>query len=337
MRAAQWASPGAFDPAKAGLIGQSGAFLAAVERLCKLRASEAPVMICGETGTGKELFARALHYCGPRRAYPFIPVNCAALPDQLVENELFGHEKGAYTGAVDRRAGLVAEGAGGTLFLDEVDSLSAHAQAALLRFLQDATYRPIGAGRMRTVDTRIVAATNADLTLAVERERFRSDLFYRLNVIVLRIPPLRERVDDIILLARHILDALGRRYDSEAKQLSPAAADILVRCPWPGNVRELENRLHRAHVLTEGARIEPADLDDLPASHHNGAATESEPTFAEARTSAIAGFERSYLVRLLVKTHGNVSEASRLAGKERRTFRRLLTRYGINRRSFEAP
>jgi DNA-binding NtrC family response regulator len=334
LRAAQDQSPGLFDSGTAGLIGQSDAFLAVLERLGRLCASEAPVLICGETGTGKELFARALHYAGKRRGFPFIPVNCAALPDQLVENELFGHEKGAYTGAADRRLGLVAEAAGGTLFLDEVDSLSAHAQAALLRFLQDATYRPLGGGSMRIADTRIIAATNADLAGAVEGQRFRPDLFYRLSVIVLRIPPLRERGDDIILLAHHILGMLGRRYGCAARQLSPAAADMLVRCPWPGNVRELENRLHRAHVLSEGPQIEPADLDDVPAQV---AAIDDQTSFAEARIRAIASFERGYLIRLLARTRGNISAASRLACKERRTFRRLLTRHGIDRRSFEAP
>jgi DNA-binding NtrC family response regulator len=326
-----------FDAAQMGLIGRSDAFRAVVEQLAKVRMSEAPVMLCGETGTGKELFARALHHSGPRRRFPFIPLNCAALPDQLVENELFGHEKGAYTGAVDRRTGLLVEASGGTLFLDEVDSLSPHAQAALLRFLQDATYRPLGGGQTHTADTRIVAATNIDLAAAVAEQRFRSDLFYRLNVIALRIPPLRARGEDVVLIACHILAALARRYGCQPKRLTQAALAALLRDTWPGNVRELENRLHRAQVMVEGDCIDAEDVADAPGFGEPCGTAESDETFAKARGRAIVLFERSYLTRLLTRTRGNVSEASRCAGKERRAFRRLLDKHGIDRRNFMTP
>jgi DNA-binding NtrC family response regulator len=319
-----------------GLVGRSPAFRAALQLMERFAAVDAPVLIRGRTGNGKELFARALHYLGCRRARPFVPVNCGALPDALVESELFGHVRGAFTDARGERLGLVALASGGTLFLDEVDSLSMRAQVALLRFLQDHEYRPVGSGRAERADLRILAATNADLDQAVAAGRFRQDLLFRLDVLGLDLPPLAERREDIVLLAHHFLARFAARYGGRPAQLESDGESWLERQPWPGNVRELENRLHRAHVLATRGRIGVAELDPSGEGVTGAARAAPQPEgLREARARERRAFEDRYLRGLIAETGGNVSEAARRAGTERRAMGRLLKRYGIEKGRFQ--
>lgn len=314
------------------IIGDSEVIRSLRRQIPNAAAYTAPVAISGETGTGKELVARAVHYCGPRQDRSFVPVNCAALSDELLLAELFGHERGAFTDARQARRGLVAQADGGTLFLDEVDSLSGRAQGALLRFLQDREYRPVGSERLFHADVRVVCATNRDLRDWVDRGQFREDLFYRLNVVDLHVPPLRERHGDVEMLAEHFLEQLASRYHEPSKCLHPLTLRWMDEYTWPGNVRELENHLHRSHVMSAGPSIcvpsvlgEPVNL--------GGSATHSASlgNFQDEKSRAVANFERDYLRRALELAHGNISEAARRAGKERRTFTRLLEKYAITR------
>jgi DNA-binding NtrC family response regulator len=290
----------------------------------------APVLIEGETGTGKELVARALHYLGPRAGGPFVPVNCGALPDHLLENELFGHERGAYTDARTASTGAIGAAAGGTLFLDEIEALSPKAQAALLRFLQDREYRPLGSSRALRSDARVVAASNADLRALSAGPAFRADLFFRLDVLSLRLPPLRERRGDIGLLAEHFVKRFCDEYGKARKALAPGALAMLEGHDWPGNVRELENLIHRSVLLADGPALfpQPAAADAKPQDTSQGSTLPGEP-FAVAKARAIEAFERSYLTALLRATGGNVSEAARRADKERRALGKLLKKHAI--------
>ena len=318
------------------LIGESPSIRRLTKAITTVARYHTPVLISGETGTGKELVARALHYAGPRRDHPFVPVNCAGLSDELLLAELFGHEKGAFTDAKSARPGLIAEAEGGTLMLDEVDSLSPKAQAALLRFLQDKEYRPVGGDRVRRGEVRIVSATNQDLRALVEAGRFREDLYYRLHVVEIQVPPLRLRDDDVALLAEHFLGALGRQYDEGEKRLHPVTLRWMRDYHWPGNVRELENYLHRIFVMTDGPSIcVPHPLGD-PVQLTGGPSSAREQggdlrAFQEEKARIVADFERAYLHRVMKKAAGNISQAARLAGKERRAFDRLLKKYGISR------
>jgi DNA-binding NtrC family response regulator len=320
----------------ARLIGDSASFQEVMARIARFSACDAPVLIEGETGTGKELVARALHYRSARHGNPFVPINCAALPEQLVVSELFGHERGAFTGAQARRVGLVEQARRGTIFFDEVDSLPPPAQAVLLRFLQDQEYRPLGGGSALYADTRVLAASNVCMANEVRERRFREDLYHRLNVLTLTLPPLRARRGDILALATNFLDRLGRQYRRPAKTLSPPAASALMRHDWPGNVRELENRLHRSFLMADGRQIDVADLglDGEQEDRPKATGPVLEGTFAAAKARAVADFERSYLSNLMTATQGNVSAAGRLASKERRNLARLLKKHGIDRRRF---
>jgi DNA-binding NtrC family response regulator len=316
-----------------GLVGESSPFLRVLHILPPVAHSDATVLISGETGTGKELIAQAIHYQSLRRGKPFIPLNCGALPDHLFENELFGHIQGAFTDASSSEQGLVAEAEGGTLFLDEVDALSASAQVKLLRFLQNREYRPLGCSRSKTADVRIIAATNVDLRQQVQNQRFREDLYYRLNIISLRLPPLRERPEDIPLLATHFL----RRYENhdgrESRRLSANALHKLVAYPWPGNVRELETVIQRAAILASSPVLQSRDID-LSGSYQHA---KSEPdSFRAAKARAIEQFERTYLSNLLSAHEGNVSRAAQHAGEARRSLQRLLKKYDLDRRTFQS-
>ena len=316
-----------------GLVGKSEQFLSSIEKIPSVARSDATVLIRGETGTGKEVVARTIHYQSPRHAKPFVPVNCGALPDHLVENELFGHARGAYTGATSSEKGLLAEAEGGSLFLDEVDSLSPSGQVKLLRFLQDREYRPLGSPKSRTADVRIIAASKADILERVQAHKFREDLYYRLNVVSLLLPRLRERIDDIPLLAEHFLNLHTRRNGRGPLRFAPGCLPKLMGYNWPGNIRELEGLIHRGVILTSSSILQPGDIA-LP-SPNQGQKPESG-YFHQAKAQAIEQFERSYLVDLMTTHKGNVSRAAKSAGKERRSFQRLLGKYGLDRAAFKS-
>ena len=333
--------PSPLDPVAAqllerNLIGQSAAMRALRRRIAAVSGYHAPVMIHGETGTGKELAARAIHYCGDRRDRAFIPLNCAALNDELLLAELFGHEKGAFTDARQTRRGLVAQAEGGALFLDEIDSLSPRAQGSLLRFLQDNEYRPVGSDHIHHADVHILCATNQDLPAAIRQGRFREDLYFRLNVLDVHVPPLRARDGDLPLLAEHFLTEFARRYQEPTKTLHPITLDWMRRHDWPGNVRELENHLHRSHVMTQGPCICLTSLLSDPIAIEGGEAKPDVGSFSDEKARVIADFEQEYLHRIMQRSHGNLSHAARRAGKERRAFARLLAKHGIERSAYEA-
>ena len=297
-------------------------------QLRRIASSQAPVLIEGETGSGKEVAARAIHYWGARSAGPFVPVNCGALPDHLLEAELFGHERGAFTDAKLARRGLVAEANGGTLFLDEVDALSTKAQTALLRFLQDQRYRPLGSTRELWTNVRIIAATNQPLVQAIDGGRFRSDLMYRLKILYLQLPPLRERAGDAEKLAQHFVHVFCAKYHMAGKTLDATTLAWIRSQQWPGNVRELENWVHR-HLLMGDALAHGApnraDHATKPAAD-----TPAIGSFQRAKAEAVRQFEREYLVAVLRQAHGNVTRAAHIAGKERRAFGKLLKKHGID-------
>ncbi len=282
--------------------------------------SEAALLIQGESGTGKELLARAIHRASPRRGKPFVAINCGAIPAELLESELFGHVKGAFTGATRDHPGLFQSADGGTVFLDEIGDMPLPLQVKLLRVLQEGEVRPVGATETRAVDVRILSATHCDLEEAVANGSFREDLYYRLNVVNLRLPPLRERREDIPLLAQHFLAALTEKYRRRIRGFAPDALDMLAAADWPGNIRQLANALEQCVALctttTIPASLVARALRDKPA--------EIQP-LAEAR----AAFERDYLVNLLKLTRGHVSEVARLAGRNRTEVYRLLQRHGL--------
>jgi two-component system, NtrC family, response regulator GlrR len=304
------------------LVGRDPAFLAAIDQVPRFAKAEAPVLITGETGTGKEVCARALHHLGRRRRFPFMAVDCSTVPDQLFENELFGHARGAFTDAHRERKGLVAMAAGGTLFLDEIDALSLAAQAKLLRFLQEHSYRPLGSDRFDRADVKVIAASNRDLDTAVREKQFRSDLYFRLNVLRIQLPPLRARRGDIDLLAYNALRECGASIDTAATSFSPAALRALVAYDWPGNVRELCNVVHRAVVACDGDRILPIHL--ALANNESAAERPALGHFREQRAAAVAAFERGYIEELLRRHHGNVTHAAREAHQDRRAFGRFM-------------
>jgi DNA-binding NtrC family response regulator len=308
------------------LVGQARAFLEEVAKIPLVARCDANVMISGETGTGKEMCARAVHYLSPRARAPFVPVNCGAIPLDLVENELFGHERGAYTGASTAEGGLIEAGDGGTLFLDEIDCLPLLAQVKLLRFLQEKEYRPLGSARTRKANVRVIVASNVDLEEAVRQGKLRQDLYYRLNVIPLRLPPLRERREDIPVLARHFLAGYAAEFGKEARDFTVEAVGALTLYDWPGNVRELQHVVERAVVLSEG-RVVGADALALPCA----AAPRPRPeSFKDVKARVVAQFEKSYLLETLLACDGNITKAAQLARKNRRAFWQLIRKHGID-------
>ena len=320
----------------AQLIGASPAHCHMLAQLGLIAASQASALIEGETGSGKELAARAIHYDGPRRSGPFVPVNCGALPDSLIESELFGVQRGAFTDARQSRRGLVAEADGGTLFLDEVDALSAKAQVSLLRFLQDQHYRPVGSARELCGNVRLIAASNRPLDNLVAQQGFRADLLYRLKILHLELPPLRVRGADVLLLAQHFVRRFATHYRSAAKSIHPLTEAWLHHHPWPGNVRELENWVHRQFLMCCG----PVIVHDAVAAQAQALAQADDAAsaapqgwppcaYAQAKAEALRRFEGEYLRRALIEADGNVSRAARLAGKERRAFGKLLKKHGL--------
>ena len=310
-------------------VGESPAFRRATSLIQRFACSTAPILITGETGTGKEYAAHAAHYLSQRRDAPFVPVNCGALPDALVESELFGHARGAFTDANRARLGLIGEAEGGTLFLDEVEALSLRAQVNLLRFLQDSSFRAIGEERTRVADVRVVAASNVDLHSLAGRGEFRTDLLYRLDVLSIELPPLRERLEDLALLIPHLL-AKAACSGGDPKNISPEAFESLRAYDWPGNVRELEHVLLRAHLLCTGAIIEARDLLECcptlcPAHRHGGDV--GRRWLRDEKMHAVREVERRFVQRALAKTSGNISEAARLCEMDRAAFSRMAKKY----------
>jgi len=310
----------------AGIRTRSPAMQAVLDRAGQVAATEAGVFIRGASGTGKELLARAIHDASPRAQGPFVAVNTAAMPEGLLESELFGHRKGAFTGAERDHTGLFREADGGTLFLDEVGDMPAGLQVKLLRVLQERRVRPVGGTQDVPVDVRIIAATHRDLQAAVAAGDFREDLFYRLNVVSLTLPPLSERREDIPLLAETFLEELAARYGRELTGFAPEALATLSEAPWPGNVRQLYNVVEQVVALA----TTPLVPDSLVREALDSAAAPM-PTLAEARRA----FERDYLERLLTITGGQVRRAAELAGRNRTEFYRLLSRHGLEPARFQ--
>ncbi|MEW6611279.1 MAG: sigma-54-dependent transcriptional regulator [Pseudomonadota bacterium] len=306
------------------ILGVSPAITRVREQIQRLGRSMAPVHITGESGTGKELVARAIHAASPRAAAPFTPVNCGAIPENLMESEFFGYEKGAFTGATQRRAGLFEAANGGTLFLDEVADLPLPMQVKLLRAIQERAIRPVGAHKEMPVDVRVISATHQDLAQLVAEKRFREDLYYRLNVIPLSVPPLRERREDIPVIAEMLLQRIAQRQGLGSLRLSPAALAWLTHYPFYGNVRELENLLERAAALHEGASIEPHDLQ---APGTPPAESCAAPPNLDATIEATEG---RILLDALERAQGVKTEAARLLGISFRSFRYRLKKLGLD-------
>ena len=307
--------------------------------LRKIANFDASVLITGETGSGKEAAALAIHSHSARRGQPFVAVNCGALPDHLIENELFGHARGAYTDAREGQIGLIAQAQGGTLFLDEVDSLTPKAQVSLLRFLQDGQYRPLGCSRAQTAQVRILAASNVQLEGLVEGGGFRADLHFRLNVMELPVPPLRARGGDAELLARHFIALAAQRYRLPSKELHQDTLHWLASHAWPGNVRELQNRIQREFLLADGILLRitaPVPSNERRSLADRRYGCRDTLDFNAAKQSLLQAFERSHLQRLMRESAGNVSQAARLAGKERRALGKLLKKHRIEAGSFRA-
>lgn len=298
--------------------------------------TDATVLIHGESGTGKELIARRLHNQSSRRAAPFIAVNCGAIAESLLESEMFGHCKGAFTGADASRIGKFEAAHGGTIFLDELAEMSRSLQVSLLRILQSGEYTPVGMVESRCCDVRVIAATNRDLVLLIEEGKFRHDLYYRLNVIRIDLPPLRKRCDDIPLLVEHFLEVFGAEYGKPGLSIGPGTLDVLLQYPFPGNVRELENTIRRALILCRGDMIMPQDLPPEVVAGRLPAPTppSSLAGYHVAKENAIREFERSYLIGALLECGGIVSRAARLTGLSERNFHKKLEIYQIDYKSF---
>lgn len=313
------------------IIGVNGGLQEIFRTIGKLGNSEAAILILGESGTGKELIARSVHNNSRRRLGPFIPVDCASLPDNLLESELFGHEKGAFTGAHTTKKGLMEMADGGTLFLDEIGEMSPVLQSKLLRALEERAFRRVGGTQLVEVDFRLVAATNRNLEAAIAEKEFREDLYYRINVITLKLPPLRERRQDIPLMVRHFCQKFAQSADKKISGISTEAMAALESYSWPGNVRELRNVMERAVSLCETEMIRPEDLTPQ-ILEPNKNCLQNMPLglpFHEAKGIWIKHFEMEYLQALLRRNNGNISQAAREAGVDRKTIHRLLNKHGL--------
>jgi transcriptional regulator with GAF, ATPase, and Fis domain len=333
----------------AEIVGESPELLAALETLRRVSASECNILITGETGTGKELFARAVHRASPRRSKPFIPVNCAALPETLIETELFGHVKGAFTGALTARVGRFVSAHGGTLFLDEIGDLPLSAQAKLLRVLEEHVVSPVGSDSDTAIDVRIVAATHRDLEQMVADGKFRADLYFRLSVVPMELPPLRDRGDDIDLIATLCVARQCERLAREPMAIDPGALDAIRRYPWPGNIRELSHKIERATLLARDTILREGDLGlpiargssprirlpssaamAMPAPSSLPGSSDDERTLDETTLdlrTALEQVERRLIDRALNKANGNRTEAAALLGLNRTTLVEKLRKY----------
>ena len=314
-------------PALDDMIGGSRVIEEIRDTIERVAPTDARILIVGENGVGKELVARAVHERSRRKSGPFIEVNCAAIPEELIESELFGHVKGSFTGAIANRTGKFEQADGGTLFLDEIGDMSLAAQAKVLRVLQEGKLEKVGGNETRIVDVRIIAATNKDLLAEARANRFREDLFYRLNVVPIRVPPLRERRDDIPLLVDYFVQRVGDSLGVRPKPLSNAALDLLVRHDWPGNVRELRNLVERMMILTRGDRIEAADVPIDPSTRSPRDGLFDHRTFQTFKDEA----ERQFLSRKLAENHGNVSKTARELDMQRSNLYKKIEKYNLDR------
>ena len=308
------------------MIGKSRKMIELFELLAQVAPTDATVLILGESGTGKELVANALHHNSPRASQPFIKVACAALPETLLESELFGHERGAFTGAIARREGRFWSAHRGSIFLDEVGEMSPTTQTKLLRVLQEREFEPLGSTRTIKVNVRVIAATHKDLEKEVREGRFREDLFYRLNVVPISIPPLRERKEDLPSLTLYFLSLYGEKNKKELKEISPKALDLLIRYDWPGNIRELENCIERAVIVARGEMITPADLPPQIQALSRG--KEDQGILFPSGIS-LQDAEKALILKTLEDTGGNRSRAAEILGINRRTLQIKLKEYGL--------
>jgi two-component system response regulator GlrR len=311
-----------------GLIHRSAAMTELVELAKQVAQSDVTVLISGATGTGKEVLARAIHDAGPRREQPFVPVNCGAIPEQLLESELFGHEKGAFTGAVIRHEGLFRAANGGTVFLDEIGDMPLALQVKLLRVLQDLEVRPVGSTRTFPINVRVISATHRDLGQSVQAGEFREDLYYRLNVVPLQMPALAERREDIAPLVEHFLEKQRNRPGVTGRRFAPEAMEYLIAAPWPGNIRQLSNVVDLCVTLSKTETI-PLSLVKRALRDVAGGIQ----TLKEAKHQ----FERNYLISVLRITEGHVANAARIAGRNRTEFYKLLNQHGIDPVEFRGP
>ncbi|HWR52475.1 MAG TPA: sigma-54 dependent transcriptional regulator, partial [Bryobacteraceae bacterium] len=309
------------------IIGRSGSMREIFETIDRVAATRATVLLAGETGTGKDLIARAIHFHSPRRDRPFVKINCSALPENLMESELFGYEKGAFTGANAAKPGKFEQADTGTVFLDEIGDVPASVQVKLLRILQEREFERLGSNKTRHIDVRIIAATNADLRAALEQGTFREDLYYRLNVVPVDIPPLRERKEDIPFLAEHFVRRLAPANGSPVESISEEAIQRLMSYHWPGNVRELENVIERSLVLCSGTRLEASDIR-LDTSPRAPRAQSGGPVFLPEGMT-LDEYEQAIIREALRRSEGNKSHAARLLGLTRNALRYRLTQMGI--------
>ena len=312
------------------LVGASAAMQQIYDVIEQVGPTDATVLITGQSGTGKEMVARSLHLHSKRREGPFVAVDCAAIPEPLIESELFGHVRGAYTDAKLPRTGLLVQASGGTLFLDEIADLPMAVQPKLLRVLQERRVRPVGGDSEQPFDVRLVAATNRDLEVMVQQREFREDLFYRINVIHLPLPPLRVRAGDMLLLAQHFIDHFARMFDRDVRGLSAEAAERLSRYSWPGNVRELRNAIERAVAMAQHTQLTVEDLPERIRAYRGLPPREQVDVDAELPLEEI---ERRHILKVLDAHHGNKLAASQALGIDRKTLYRKLLRYGVDRES----
>ncbi|EOU4018140.1 TPA: two-component system response regulator GlrR [Salmonella enterica] len=319
-------APATDDSWRNSIVTRSPLMLRLLEQAHMVAQSDVSVLINGQSGTGKEIFAQAIHNASPRSNKPFVAINCGALPEQLLESELFGHARGAFTGAVSNREGLFQAAEGGTLFLDEIGDMPTPLQVKLLRVLQERKVRPLGSNRDIDIDVRIISATHRDLPKAMARGEFREDLYYRLNVVSLKIPALAERTEDIPLLANHLLRQSAQRHKPFVRAFSTDAMKRLMTASWPGNVRQLVNVIEQCVALTSSPVISDALVEQALEGENTAL-----PTFAEARNQ----FELNYLRKLLQITKGNVTHAARMAGRNRTEFYKLLSRHELDANDFK--
>ena len=320
-----------------GVIAMSGQMLAIFETVRKVATTDVSVLLTGESGTGKELVARAIHRRSARAGKPFVPINCGAIPENLLESELFGHEKGSFTGAHATKRGKFESADGGTIFLDEIGELPLPLQVKLLRFLQDHIIERVGGGEPIPVDVRVIAATNQDLETMIGRKEFREDLFYRINTVRIALPPLRDRGDDLLLLATRFLHRYRAELSRPIRGFSPAALDAMHTWQWAGNVRELDNRIKRAVIMAAGNLIQPADLDlPAPAGAGDGEISLTAAAGDMALREARDRLEKSMVIAALLRSSGNVSAAAQQLDVSRPTLHDLMKKHGVNPDVFRA-